>query len=187
MSGLRIRRATSADAGTLAGISRDTFVETFGHLYAPEDLAWHLDFSYAPEKYRDALDEQGAVAWMLEDEADAVQGYAFAGPCGLPHGDVQPGDLELKRLYLRRSLQNGGWGARLFAEAEDWMRRMDALAAYSLHCAARKLDDSVIATAQAAGIPVLCFTVNDRQDAEALLARGVTAVFSDRIDSLRGL
>ena len=70
---------------------------------------------------------------------------------------------------------------------EDWMRRMDALAAYSLHCAARKLDDSVIATAQAAGIPVLCFTVNDRQDAEALLARGVTAVFSDRIDSLRGL
>ena len=70
---------------------------------------------------------------------------------------------------------------------QDWMRRMDALAAYSLHCAARKLDDSVIATAQAAGIPVLCFTVNDRQDAEALLARGVTAVFSDRIDSLRGL
>ena len=70
---------------------------------------------------------------------------------------------------------------------EDWMRRMDAVAAYSLHCAARKLDDSVLATARAAGIPVLCFTVNDRQDAEALLARGVTAVFSDRIDSLRGL
>ena len=47
--------------------------------------------------------------------------------------------------------------------------------------------EQALATAQAAGIPVLCFTVNDRQDAEALLARGVTAVFSDRIDSLRGL
>lgn len=70
---------------------------------------------------------------------------------------------------------------------EDWVRRMDAVAAYSLHCAARKLDDSVIAKARAAGIPVLCFTVNDRQEAEALFARGVTAVFSDRIDSLRGL
>lgn len=69
----------------------------------------------------------------------------------------------------------------------DWMRRMDAVAAYSLHCAARKLDDSVLATARAAGIPVLCFTVNDRQEAEALFARGVSAVFSDRIDSLRGL
>lgn len=69
----------------------------------------------------------------------------------------------------------------------DWQRRMDAVAAYSLHCAARKLDDSVLATARAAGIPVLCYTVNDRREAELLLARGVTAVFSDRIDSLRGL
>ena len=120
---LRIRRADASDVDALSAISRDTFVETFGHLYKPEDLAWHLDFSYAPEKYRDALDEQGAVAWLLEDEAGGVQGYAFAGPCGLPHEHVQAGDLELKRLYLRRSLQNGGWGAKLFAEAEHWMRR----------------------------------------------------------------
>lgn len=120
---LMIRRAGAGDADALSAISRDTFVETFGHLYKADDLAWHLDFSYAPEKYRDALEEQGAVAWLLENEAGEVQGYAFAGPCGLPHADVQPGDLELKRLYLRRSLQNGGWGAKLFSEAEDWMRR----------------------------------------------------------------
>lgn len=120
---LTIRRATARDADALSAISRDTFVETFGHLYTPEDLRWHLDFSYAPEKYRDALEEQGAVAWLLEDEAGEVQGYAYIGACSLPHQDVQSGDLELKRLYLRRSLQNGGWGAKLFAEAESWMRR----------------------------------------------------------------
>ena len=57
------------------------------------------------------------------DESSDVQGYVYAGPCGLPHEDVQPGDLELKRLYLRRTLQNGGWGAKLFAEAEAWMQR----------------------------------------------------------------
>lgn len=118
-----IRRATPADADNLSAISRDTFVETFGHLYKVEDLAWHLDFSYAPEKYRDALEEQGAAAWLLENDAGQVQGYAFAGPCGLPHDEVQAGDLELKRLYLRRSMQNGGWGVRLFTEAEGWMRR----------------------------------------------------------------
>ena len=123
MSGLAIRRASAADAATLSAISRETFVETFGHLYKPEDMAWHLDFAYAPGKYRDALDEQGAAAWLLEDEAGDAKGYAFAGPCGLPHEDVQAGDLELKRLYLRRTVQNGGWGARLFLEAEDWMRR----------------------------------------------------------------
>lgn len=70
---------------------------------------------------------------------------------------------------------------------DDWMRRMEGVAAYSLHCAARELDDSVLADARAAGIPVLCFTVNDRLEAEVLFARGVTAVFSDRIDLLRGL
>lgn len=123
MTPLSVRRADANDADALTSVSRDTFVETFGHLYTPEDLAWHLDHAYAAEKYRDALEEQGAAAWLLEDEAGNVAGYAFAGPCGLPHDDVQPGDLELKRLYLRRSQHNGGWGAKLFAEAEDWMRR----------------------------------------------------------------
>lgn len=70
---------------------------------------------------------------------------------------------------------------------DDWMRRIEKVAAYSLHCAARELDDSVLAEAHAADVPVLCFTVNDRKEAEALLARGVSAVFSDRIDSLHGL
>jgi len=70
---------------------------------------------------------------------------------------------------------------------DDWMGRMEEVAAYSLHCAARELDDSVLAEARSAGVPVLCFTVNDRQEAEALLARGVSAVFSDRIDILHGL
>ncbi|RMH94152.1 GNAT family N-acetyltransferase [Lysobacter pythonis] len=119
----RIRRATAADADLLSAISRDTFVDTFGHLYTPEDLAWYLDSTYAPEKYRDALEEQGAAAWLLEDTPGDAWGYVFAGPCGLPHDEVRPGDLELKRLYLRQPMQNGGWGAKLFAEAEHWMRR----------------------------------------------------------------
>jgi glycerophosphoryl diester phosphodiesterase len=69
----------------------------------------------------------------------------------------------------------------------DWQKRCASLDAYSLHCAASELDDAVIAEAQAAGIPVLCYTVNARPEAEALFSRGVTAVFSDRIDALHGL
>jgi glycerophosphoryl diester phosphodiesterase len=69
----------------------------------------------------------------------------------------------------------------------DWIERMDALAAYSLHCAAWEIDDAVLASAQDKGIPVLCWTVNERSCAEALFARGVSSVFSDRIDLLRGM
>ncbi|MFZ4537808.1 glycerophosphodiester phosphodiesterase [Propionivibrio sp.] len=64
----------------------------------------------------------------------------------------------------------------------DWRARLDALAAFSLHCAADKLDDSLLCAARAAGIPVLCYTVNDQSVAEALFRRGVASVFSDRID-----
>jgi glycerophosphoryl diester phosphodiesterase len=69
----------------------------------------------------------------------------------------------------------------------DWLGQLAALDGYSLHCAWDKLDDAVLETAKANGIPVLCYTVNDRTVAEALFARGVTAVFSDRIDALRGM
>ena len=69
----------------------------------------------------------------------------------------------------------------------DWLARINALGGYSLHCAAAELDDAVLLTARKHGIPVLCYTVNERSVAEALFKRGVTAVFSDRIDLLRGL
>jgi glycerophosphoryl diester phosphodiesterase len=66
----------------------------------------------------------------------------------------------------------------------DWRQRVEVLGAFSLHCAARAVSDAVLVEACAAGIPVLCYTVNDPLEAEALFRRGVTAVFSDRIDLL---
>ena len=66
----------------------------------------------------------------------------------------------------------------------NWQARLGELGGFSLHCSAALLDDAVLGQARAAGVPVLCFTVNDRPIAESLLSRGVSAVFSDRIDLL---
>ncbi len=66
----------------------------------------------------------------------------------------------------------------------DWASQVEMLDAYSLHCAWDKLDADVLKIAQANDIPVLCYTVNDRSAAETLFARGVAALFSDRIDLL---
>jgi len=115
-----IRRANAADAETLSALSRDTFTETFGHLYAPADLRDYLDASYAPARYAAQMEEQGCALWLLEDEGRA-RGYVMAGPCKLPHAGVRPGDMELMRLYVHRELQNGGHGARLFAQAMEWI------------------------------------------------------------------
>ena len=69
---------------------------------------------------------------------------------------------------------------------EDWRQRLAALDGFSLHCSAEEADDPLLAEAAAAGVPVLCWTVNSPQVADALFARGVTSVFADRIDLFSG-
>jgi glycerophosphoryl diester phosphodiesterase len=65
---------------------------------------------------------------------------------------------------------------------QDWLLRLEALGAFSLHCAAKGIDDAILQSAAANGVPVLCYTVDDRDEAATLLERGVSAVISDRID-----
>lgn len=64
----------------------------------------------------------------------------------------------------------------------DWRQAMQRLQASSLHCSAAGLDDAVLGEALAAGVPVLCYTVNRPDQATALFARGVSAIFTDRLD-----
>ena len=101
---LTIRRATPDDATTLSSLATRTFTQTFGHLYPAEDLASFLADAYPPEKQAVILGHPDYAVWLLEDGGEAV-GHAAAGPCGLPHADVQRGDGELKRLYVLREAQ----------------------------------------------------------------------------------
>ena len=119
---MQIRRATVDDAQFVSDLASRSFTETFGHLYPAEDLAAFLAYAYDVEKQRVILSPPDYAVWLLEDDGVAV-GHAAAGPCGLPHPDVQAGDGELKRLYVLASHQNGGWGGKLFAEVERWLLR----------------------------------------------------------------
>lgn len=118
---MNIRRATPADAALLCELAERTFVETFGHLYPPEDLADYLAGAYPVAQQAQQLASDDYAAWLLEVDGHAA-GFAFAGPCGLPHADVQAGDGELKRLYVLREYQNGGRGGQLFDAALQWLQ-----------------------------------------------------------------
>ncbi len=117
-----IRRAGPDDAAVLSRLAVRTFTETFGHLYPAEDLQAFLDEAYAVGRQTTILSHPDYAVWLLEDDGVAV-GHAAAGPCGLPHPDVQPDDGELKRLYVLAAYQNGGWGGRLFDAAMHWQLR----------------------------------------------------------------
>ena len=119
-----IRRAVPADSTVLAELGATTFIETFGHLYTPEDLQAFLDESHTEAAYANVLAADAPYAlWLAEDEAGRAIGYAQAGPCGLPHADVRAEDGEIKRLYLRADAQNGGVGRALMDAAMAWLLR----------------------------------------------------------------
>lgn len=122
MSLSTIRRATPADAEALSRIGAETFSETFGHMYPPEDLAAFLETAYAVDKSRRDLEDPHKAAWLVEADG-AVVGHALAGPCDLPHDEVTPACGELKRLYVLKAFQGGGTGSRLLAETLAWLER----------------------------------------------------------------
>lgn len=68
----------------------------------------------------------------------------------------------------------------------DWHRQLQSVGGVTLHCNARQLGGEVLAEAAAKGVPVLCYTVNSLAESEKLLANGVSAVFTDRLDLFAG-
>ena len=117
-----IRRAALGDAAALAELGATTFIESFGQLYVPRDLEAFLEESHTVDAYAKVLANPDYALWIATRDGRAI-GYAQAGPCGLPHDDAQPGDGELKRLYLLKGEQNGGVGRALFDQALAWLER----------------------------------------------------------------
>jgi GNAT superfamily N-acetyltransferase len=116
-----IRRAGPGDAAVLAALGASTFVDTFAHLYDPDDLTAYLAEAYSLERTRADLADPAKAQWLVEQDGEAI-GYALAGPCGLPHAEVTPACGELKRIYFRKDRQGGGLGKRLFAQVMDWLQ-----------------------------------------------------------------
>ena len=70
----------------------------------------------------------------------------------------------------------------LFEEVPaDWRAQFEALQAVSVHCDAARLAPEQLAELRAAGVPVVCYTVNDAAQARALFQAGVSGVFTDRL------
>jgi diamine N-acetyltransferase len=91
------RDGRPADAPMIDALFRQSFTETFAHLYDPADLgAFFAGFSEAG--WRREL-ENPAFAFRIAEEDGEAAGYAKLGPVSLP---VEPGSpaAELRQLYL---------------------------------------------------------------------------------------
>lgn len=98
------------DAEGLAKLGRDSFVETFGHLYKEEDLAAFLD-NHRVERWREQLADPGFRIRIAEADGRPV-GYAKLGPPSLPIEVTRPA-IELRQFYVLKPWQGSGLAAAL--------------------------------------------------------------------------
>jgi ribosomal protein S18 acetylase RimI-like enzyme len=118
---LVIRRASFADAAALARITEQTFTETFGHLYPPEDLAEYVSGNCTEESCGNLLDDPEIGAWLIGVDRASPVGYATAGPCKLPIENHEPNAGEVRQLYVLATHQNQRIGAKLLDVALSWL------------------------------------------------------------------
>jgi GNAT superfamily N-acetyltransferase len=111
---IRYRDAGPADAALLSDLSRRTFVETFGHLYRPEDLEAFLA-KLSEAAWRGELEQPGFQVRLAEADGEAA-GFAKLAPVSLPVEPQGPA-LELRQLYLLRPWHGLGISHALM----DWV------------------------------------------------------------------
>jgi GNAT superfamily N-acetyltransferase len=116
MSSILYRDAGPADAALVADLCRRSFVETFGHLYRPEDLAAFLA-RMSEEAWRGELSDPAFDVRLAEAAGEAVA-YAKLGPLALPVEPAGPA-LELRQLYVLAPWQGAGIAPSLM----DWLIR----------------------------------------------------------------
>jgi len=124
VSAIVYRAAIVADAQALAKFAADTFIDTFGHLYPPQDLAAFLANSYAEQIQREELSDPAIETWLALHEGDIV-GYAMAGPMDLKVAHAEH-DRELYRLYVDKDFKGAGISHALMRCVLDWAREQGA-------------------------------------------------------------
>jgi hypothetical protein len=102
-----IRRATPDDAATLGKIAAETFVETFGHLYPPEDLQAYLTKTYAVDRCCKILVDPAVGVWFAMVD-DAPAGFIVVGRCKLPVANLETCS---PRAAARASMRAGRVGS----------------------------------------------------------------------------
>jgi ribosomal protein S18 acetylase RimI-like enzyme len=126
---LHIRLAIDADAPALAAFGAKTFLETFGHLYPPEDKEFFLGQRFSLERTLQDIRDPARVMTMVYRGDDLVA-FLDCGPLTLPVESPESDALELYRLYLDETQKGTGLAHRLMDMALNWARDKQASALY---------------------------------------------------------
>jgi diamine N-acetyltransferase len=120
-----IRDARLEDSQALADIGRETFFDTFGHLYPIEDADFFAQERFSLARTRQDIAEAGRFI-KLAFEGEALIGFLDCGPVKLPVSLPVDSGLEVYRLYLRGPAHGRGIAQTLMDIAITWAREQGA-------------------------------------------------------------
>ena len=113
MNSLILRAVTDADVEALARLGRESFVDKFGYLYRPEDLASYLAQAHTAAAIAAEVANPTRLYRVAELQGQLV-GYCKLGlACGFPEFARGNNVIELKQLYTAPGMTGAGIGARL--------------------------------------------------------------------------
>ena len=119
---VHLREAGPDDADVLSALARETYAQAFGHSMTEADLAAHLRNHLSPQQVGQML---GADTFLLASVAGGIRGFVQFGEASIEPEHllrtapfaVEPGDKEIRRLYVAATYQNRGVGSQLMDAA----------------------------------------------------------------------
>ena len=116
MTPVNWRKAEVADAQALAHLGAATFLASFANDHPGKPLIEHLNSEHSVDYYSAKLSDPEIDIVIGETPLGAPVGYVMLVPPEHPELQ-QPGDLELKRIYMLGPWQGGGNGGALMEQA----------------------------------------------------------------------
>lgn len=116
--------ASPNDAAAISQFAALSFTHTFGHIYAPEDLAHFLSiWNQAPDLAAQAASDDWALAMVRFDHGD-IAGFIKLGPIDFDLPARQPVDraTELHQLYVHPDAKGIGVAAALMDFGMAWAK-----------------------------------------------------------------
>lgn len=111
-----IRKATAADCELINKLAWEVFPATYKEILSDDQMAYMMNWMYAPENVRKKMEEEGHVYFIAYKEGD---------PAGYVSVQQQDTDVfHLQKIYVLPSFQGAHLGSQLFDQAVKYIKEV---------------------------------------------------------------
>ena len=117
-----IRSVTIHDLNALQQLARTTFYDTFAEMNTPENMEQYLSTDLSEEKLRAELLNPDSKTFFIQTDGQTI-GYMKLNERSAQTEVVDPGGLEIQRIYVKKEFHGTPAGASLLNYAIELATR----------------------------------------------------------------